>query len=179
MSDDVEHSVHRSATSAARAALAAASPDATAAVVPSPAVSRLLSPPSLSTPMAPPAAVLPQGAPTPDNPPARSRISLQDASPRLHNPLRWHIRYGGQVARRSVLAPDPSLMLLPACGDRADQGCNGCRETLLSTLCSSSRGTSNGKMRLCKTRHTCWLLPQLHVCRQMFRWQHLLSFVFR
>ena len=69
MSDDVEHSVHRSATSAARAALAAASPDAAAAVVPSTAVSRLLSPPSLSTPMAPSAAVLPQDAPTPDNPP--------------------------------------------------------------------------------------------------------------
>jgi hypothetical protein len=37
MSDDVEHPVHRSATSAARAALAAASPDAAAAVVSSPA----------------------------------------------------------------------------------------------------------------------------------------------
>ena len=86
MSDDVEHSVHRSATSAARAALAAASPDAAAAVVPSSAVSRLLSPPSLSTPMAPPAAVLPQDAPTPDNPPARRRISLQDASPSTTQP---------------------------------------------------------------------------------------------
>jgi hypothetical protein len=80
MSDDVEHPVHRSATSAGRAALAAASPDATAAVVSSPAVSRLLNPPGLSTPMPPPAVVLPHDAPTPDNPPACRRISLQGAS---------------------------------------------------------------------------------------------------
>jgi hypothetical protein len=36
--------------------------------------------------MAPSAAVLPQDAPTPDNPPARRRISLQDASPSTTQP---------------------------------------------------------------------------------------------
>jgi hypothetical protein len=144
MSDDVEHSVHRSATSAARAALAAASPDAAAAVVPSTAVSRLLSPPSLSTPMAPPAAVLPHNAPTPDNPPARRRTSLQDASPSTTQPATVAHQVWGPVARRSVLAPDPSPMLLPACGDRADQGCNGCRKTLLSTPFFSSDATGSG-----------------------------------
>jgi hypothetical protein len=109
MSDDVEHAMHRSATSAARAALAAASPDATAAVVSSPAVSRLLSPPGLSTPMAPPAVVLPHDAPTPNNPPARIRISLQGASPSTTQPATeaHQVRGGGRAQERVSTRSQP------------------------------------------------------------------------
>jgi len=83
MSDDVQHSTHRSATSAARALLA--SPEAAATVAASPAVSRLLAPPGMQTPMAPvSAAGSTAAAPTPANQSASippRRISLSDASP--------------------------------------------------------------------------------------------------
>ena len=83
MSDDVQHSTHRSATSAARALLA--SPEAAATVAASPAVSRLLAPPGMQTPMAPVAAAgSTAAAPTPANQSASippRRISLSGASP--------------------------------------------------------------------------------------------------
>jgi hypothetical protein len=74
MSDDVQHSTHRSATSAARALLASpeAVTEAAATVAASPAVSRLLAPPGVQTPMAPvSAAGSTAAAPTPANQSAR------------------------------------------------------------------------------------------------------------